>query len=136
MKKFLSILSLLTTSILLAFTTIAYAQTANNADLLNRTIKPHHQALGFQCATCHQSNDISQYKPLVTENCLACHGSAEKVAERTDHLDAKAKGINPHRSIHDRTDLDCYECHAEHKPSTLLCSTCHDNTNEWFKPTP
>ena len=135
MKKFSSILSMLSVTLLLAFTTASFAQATNEADAA-RSIKPHHQALGFQCATCHKSTDISQYKPLGTEDCLGCHGSAEIVAQRTDHLDAKAKGINPHRSIHDRTDLDCYECHAEHKPSTLLCSTCHDNTNEWFKPTP
>lgn len=41
---------------------------------------------------------------------------------------------NPHNSLHDKLDLDCYECHAEHKPSHNLCQTCHDNTRDWFGP--
>ncbi|WP_411706386.1 cytochrome c3 family protein [Edaphovirga cremea] len=97
-------------------------------------LKPHHQKMQFSCNACHQGQDPSAYKPLSTKECLACHGSAEKVARRTGFMDPNQ--TNPHRSLHDGLDLDCYECHAEHKPSTNLCQVCHDNTADWFGPTP
>lgn len=97
-------------------------------------LKPHHQKLQLPCTACHQEQDPEHYKPLATADCLSCHGSAAKVAGRTGFMDANQ--TNPHRSLHDGLDLDCYECHAEHKPSSNLCETCHDNTPDWFGPTP
>ncbi|WP_053007672.1 cytochrome c3 family protein [Pragia fontium] len=97
-------------------------------------LKPHHKSLQFACTACHQGQDQAKYKPLSTKECLACHGSAEKVARRTGFMDSGH--TNPHRSLHDGLDLDCYECHAEHKPSNNLCQVCHDNTSDWFGPTP
>ena len=97
-------------------------------------LKAHHQKLQLPCTACHKEQDPAQYKPLATKECLTCHGSAEKVAKRTGFMDTNQ--TNPHRSLHDGLDLDCYECHAEHKPSTNLCETCHDNTRDWFGPTP
>ncbi|MBV7438373.1 Cytochrome c3 [Aeromonas encheleia] len=100
----------------------------------SHSLKPHHGKLGFTCENCHQGKDPKQYQRLKTEDCLACHGSAQKVANRTRFMDANH--TNPHNSLHDKLDLDCYECHAEHKPSQNLCQTCHDNTRDWFGPTP
>lgn len=97
-------------------------------------LKAHHQKLNLPCSACHKEQDVAEYKPLATKDCLSCHGSAEKVAKRTGFMDVNQ--TNPHRSLHDGLDLDCYECHAEHKPSSNLCETCHDNTRDWFGPTP
>ncbi|EMO8117217.1 cytochrome c3 family protein [Salmonella enterica] len=100
----------------------------------NYALKSHHKKLNLPCTACHKEKDVSSYKPLATKDCLACHGSAEKVAKRTGFMDINH--TNPHRSLHDGLDLDCYECHAEHKPSSNLCETCHDNTRDWFGATP
>lgn len=97
-------------------------------------IKPHHQAVQLQCKNCHIQADRNEFKPLHTEDCLACHGSAEKVARRTQFMDSNH--TNPHNSLHDGTDLDCHECHKEHRPSANLCQTCHDNTADWFRAVP
>lgn len=103
-------------------------------DEANYPLKPHHAALQFACAHCHGDGPAEDYRRLLTRDCLGCHGSAEKVARRTAFMDANH--TNPHNSLHDRLDLDCYECHAEHKPSLMLCQVCHDNTADWFGKTP
>lgn len=100
----------------------------------NYTLKPHHKKLNLPCTACHKEKEVGDYKPLATKDCLSCHGSAEKVAKRTGFMDINH--TNPHRSLHDGLDLDCYECHVEHKPSSNLCETCHDNTRDWFGTTP
>ncbi|MGL5948049.1 MAG: cytochrome c3 family protein [Aeromonas sp.] len=110
------------------------APAASGAVGTAHNLKPHHAALGLSCTNCHQGQDPAAYKPLQTKDCLSCHTSAEKVAKRTAFMDANH--TNPHNSLHDGLDLDCYECHAEHKPSNNLCQTCHDNTRDWFGATP
>ncbi|PSU35870.1 cytochrome c3 family protein [Photobacterium lutimaris] len=97
------------------------------------TLKPHHKALKFECVMCHQGNDPEEYEPLETENCLSCHGSAKKVADRLQFMDKNH--TNPHNSFHDGYSLDCYECHSEHEPSTNLCSDCHKTTS-WMGKVP
>lgn len=97
------------------------------------TIKPHHQALKFDCVMCHEGSDPEEFEALETENCLSCHGSAQKVADRLQFMDKQH--TNPHNSFHDRLDLDCYECHAEHEPSVNLCSDCHTTTS-WMDKVP
>lgn len=150
MKKntipFFAVVTLVVMSIIFVFICSSNAQepiTVQNSNiahisLLNRSnypLKPFHQKLQLTCSNCHGSADESTYEPLSTADCLSCHGSAERVASRTGFMDANQ--TNPHRSLHDGLDLDCYECHAEHKPSPgNLCQTCHDNTSDWFGPTP
>ncbi|SEF48236.1 cytochrome c3 family protein [Vibrio hangzhouensis] len=97
------------------------------------TLKPHHKALKFDCVMCHEGNDPDEFEPLETENCLSCHGSAQKVADRLKFMDANH--TNPHNSFHDALSLDCYECHAEHEPSTNLCADCHTTTS-WMGKVP
>lgn len=118
----------------LAETGTPVAATTPAAPAASHSLKPHHGKLGFTCENCHQGGDPKQYQRLKTEDCLSCHGSAQKVANRTQFMDVNH--TNPHNSLHDKLDLDCYECHAEHKPSQNLCQTCHDNTRDWFGPTP
>ena len=97
------------------------------------TLKPHHKALKFECVMCHQGNDPEKFEPLETEDCLACHGTAKKVADRLQFMDINH--TNPHNSFHDGYSLDCYECHAEHEPSSNLCADCHKTTT-WMGKVP
>lgn len=90
-------------------------------------IKPHHRALKFDCVMCHSEATPDDYEPLETEQCLDCHGSSQKVANRLKFMDVNH--TNPHNSFHDGLDLDCYECHAEHEPSVNLCTRCHEVGN-------
>lgn len=96
-------------------------------------LKSHHEKLQLECSDCHVNSDKGEYKRLETNDCLQCHNSTETVAKRTQFMDVNH--TNPHNSLHDGLDLDCYECHAEHKPSQNLCSFCH-NTTTWMGQVP
>lgn len=91
-------------------------------------IKPHHVDVKLKCTDCHKQANEKDYKALDSNACLTCHGTKEKLAKRLDFL----KGKNPHNSIHDNANLNCYTCHNEHKPSFNMCNTCH-NTKTWMK---
>ncbi|MEH6534457.1 MAG: cytochrome c3 family protein [Photobacterium frigidiphilum] len=119
----------------LAFSWSVTAEETPNWDELAQeyTLKPHHKELKFDCVMCHSESDPADYEVLETENCLSCHGSAQKVADRLKFMDANH--TNPHNSFHDRLDLDCYECHAEHEPSANLCAKCHKVDN-WMSKVP
>ena len=52
------------------------------------------------------------------ETCLSCHGSYDKLAERTAKLTP-----NPHFSH--RGEEDCTNCHSLHGKSRLECNDCH-----------
>ena len=97
------------------------------------TLKPHHKAAKFDCVMCHSESDPADFEPLETENCLDCHKTAQKVADRLKFMDKNH--TNPHNSFHDGLSLDCYECHAEHEPSANLCSDCHTTTT-WMSEVP
>lgn len=93
-----------------------------------------HSKLGFDCVTCHGDfKDPKEVTPLQKEQCLSCHGDYKKVAERTSFLDKKE--VNPHDGFHHKDELDCADCHREHKPSVNYCANCHD-TKVWMKSTP
>lgn len=111
-----------------------------------QALKAKHQAAGLACASCHDKDLLAkgQIEPAATSQCLACHGPVEALAKRTDHLRITSSMVdpktgaksehkaptNPHNSYHFGTQLDCYECHREHRPSTNECATCHD-TKPW-----
>jgi len=87
-------------------------------------------------------NDVN--KPS-KEQCLACHGSFEKIAKDTADFKAKSGEVGtPHRYIpHDTQDLpECTECHKPHviplqdkatveKPGDVnwCYSSCHHASN-------
>jgi len=79
----------------------------------------HHQLNGVGCADCH--DEPAAAKPVGTEKCLSCHGSAAQVAEATAKLE-----YNPHDSPHYGPDLDCELCHHQHARSENFCAQCHD----------
>ncbi|MBN2126560.1 MAG: cytochrome c3 family protein [Deltaproteobacteria bacterium] len=78
-----------------------------------------HQLNGVSCRDCH--GDLKTLGPVATQGCLACHESAEKMAEATAKLDP-----NPHTSPHYGTTLDCDLCHKQHRKSENFCSQCHE----------
>ncbi|KAA0887965.1 cytochrome c3 family protein [Oryzomonas rubra] len=75
-----------------------------------------HKSEGVACVSCH-GKDVNEIVP--NQNCLACHESFEKIAERT-----KDMPINPHKSAH-FIDLECSTCHDGHKDGTVFCQSCH-----------
>lgn len=75
-----------------------------------------HMAKGVQCNQCHVENDTA--RPVRKQQCLACHGSYEKIAERT-----KNSVPNPHFSHYG--EKDCSTCHKGHAPSEVSCNSCH-----------
>lgn len=79
-----------------------------------------HQLQGVTCQKCHGNTKTPA--ALSTEQCLACHGSMEKVAART----AKVKPNNPHASPHGKTYIACDLCHHQHAKSENFCAQCHD----------
>ena len=79
-----------------------------------------HQLKGVTCKQCHGDKKAPQ--ALSMEQCLACHGSVDKVAART----AKAKPNNPHASPHGKTYIACDLCHHQHAKSENFCAQCHD----------
>lgn len=84
-----------------------------------------HQAVK-DCTACHtQENAVAGNAFVVPDNkaCLACHGSYKALAELTKPADPHEP--NPHASHHYGENIACTACHAEHKPSKVLCNDCH-----------
>lgn len=88
-----------------------------SADLAGVPMK-HQMVQQMQCATCHGNQ--GQFAKPQTEKCVACHGLMDKIATKINPMNKQ-----PHQSAHYGDTVDCVVCHAEHKPSKDLCSTCH-----------
>lgn len=78
-----------------------------------------HALKDVKCAQCH--GQAKKPEPVEMSQCVACHGSTAKLAEKTK--DVKPK--NPHTSPHYGTDLDCNLCHHQHAKSENYCNQCH-----------
>lgn len=104
-------------------------------------VQSKHAERGVACTVCH--GEKLDVRPTAS-TCLTCHGPAEALAKKTEHLNFMSKMknaktgevkehkalVNPHDSYHFGTTLQCSECHSEHKASRNDCSTCHD-TDAW-----
>jgi RecJ-like exonuclease len=77
-----------------------------------------HDLNGVSCEKCHGPGKPSG--PVMTEQCLTCHGTADDVAKKTS-----AVKPNPHNNPHQGTSLDCDLCHHMHIKSENYCSQCH-----------
>jgi hypothetical protein len=79
-----------------------------------------HKTHGIECEGCHKDKDktLFDYK-----QCLSCHESYEKVAERTKKLER-----NPHKSHYH--NLPCTTCHHGHKPDENFCAPCHPDYHD------
>lgn len=76
-----------------------------------------HATGGAACSACHEENPPSEAPP--TPKCLLCHGSYDKVAQKT-----KEAAPNPHASH--MGEIPCVNCHHMHKASESYCAQCHD----------
>jgi fumarate reductase flavoprotein subunit len=74
-----------------------------------------HKEAGLTCDACHGNGPK---KPPTMTQCLGCHESYAKVAERTKNLEP-----NPHDNH--LIDLECTKCHLGHKAQVIYCRTCH-----------
>ena len=88
-------------------------------------MKPQHLFI-TDCAVCHTAeNAVAGNAFVVPDNkaCLACHGSWNDLADKTKPADPHEP--NPHKSHHYGENMACTSCHAEHKPSRVVCNDCH-----------
>ena len=75
--------------------------------------------MGLNCATCHDSDKVSDSETEINAKCTMCHNPAD-VAKKTE----KEGMPNPHKSH--LGDVQCTACHSGHNPSVAYCSNCHD----------
>jgi hypothetical protein len=111
-----------------------YYETWVEGDLLAH----EHQRAGIPCQSCHpqdmqallreqQVNLQAGSTVMIVDSawaddeCLACHGDAATLAERTQGLDP-----NPHASPH-LGEVACVQCHRMHKTSEYACAECHED---------
>lgn len=93
---------------------------AQEASQQQAAVKEHHLKVSQNeknCGTCHAAS-APEIPPDTA--CLKCHGSYEKVAQRTAALEH-----NPHDSPHYGNTATCTACHSEHGRSRAICSDCH-----------
>ena len=79
------------------------------------TTAERHKEYGIDCAGCHGANEKKLFDH---KQCLGCHESYVKVAERTRKLER-----NPHKSHYG--EVECIACHQGHKADESLCAQCH-----------
>lgn len=76
-----------------------------------------HKEYGVDCAGCHEAKEKKQFD---YKQCLVCHESYLKVAERTKKLER-----NPHKNHYG--EAECNACHQGHKADEFPCAQCHQN---------
>lgn len=81
------------------------------------TLAERHAAMKVECAVCHVKGAPAQ-DYVTADACLACHGSFEKVAERTAKMNP-----NPHYSHLGK--VRCSDCHSGHQQPKNMCNDCH-----------
>lgn len=94
---------------------LALAMAAGAAQAAGAAVKIMGPHASLPCSTCHDGKVPT--KPG-KDKCLACHGSYEQVAKRTEKMNP-----NPHFSH--RGEPDCANCHSMHGKSRLECNDCH-----------
>ena len=97
-------------------------------------------------AAATQESAQSTEKQTVAQKCLACHGSFDKLAEKTaNYKTSSGETVTPHQYIPhaEKTDIpECTECHVPHtvplkdkstvvKPEniTFCFTSCHHANN-------
>lgn len=84
-----------------------------------------HSAMGG-CAVCHGTdkvvpNAIPDDEYALNKSCTNCHGSYDKLAN-------KSKKIDPHGSH--LGNVNCTSCHTAHVKPKLVCNDCHTFPNK------
>ncbi len=80
-----------------------------------------HAARGIACTACHGDQAPAPGAKVAMAQCLACHESIDKVAERS-----KARNVDPNPHYNHLVGLNCLECHRGHQEGAYLCSGCHN----------
>ena len=94
--------------------------TKENRDIRAKLPGSHYHLLAdIKCEQCHGKSSKPEVPTM--EQCIACHGSTTKLAEKTKGV----KPRNPHTSPHYGTELDCNFCHHQHTKSENYCLQCH-----------
>lgn len=94
--------------------------TKENREIREKLPGSHYHLLAnIRCEQCHGKDH--ELKVPTMEQCVACHGSTTKLAEKTKGV----KPRNPHFSPHYGTELDCNFCHHQHTKSENYCLQCH-----------
>ncbi len=94
--------------------------TKENRDIREKLPGSHYHLLAnITCEQCHGKANEREVPTM--EQCVACHGSTTKLAEKTKG----GKPRNPHISPHYGTELDCNFCHHQHTRSENYCVQCH-----------
>jgi fumarate reductase flavoprotein subunit len=100
-----------------AFLILAFGAVPAYPEAKSLPTAERHKAYGVKCEDCHGSKDKKQFDH---KQCLSCHESYEKVAERTKKL-----ARNPHKSHYG--EIECNACHHGHKADEYLCAQCHQD---------
>jgi len=116
-----------------------YAESMKN----DRMLLGRHAAVTPKCSSCHKEADMATAHAKVTqapgkffkqrkypnEMCQGCHGSYDRLAEKTKGSSAfkttHNESINPHQPTHGQ--VECFNCHKMHKdkPPIEYCYGCH-----------
>ena len=80
-----------------------------------------HGRKSVTCSGCHGAQLPKDDDTVENARCLMCHGSAEKLAEKTNKPDDPK--MNPHKSH--LGDINCTVCHKAHAKSVVYCLGCH-----------
>ncbi len=77
-----------------------------------------HKDKGMECSSCHgKETKVDDNETVVNGKCIECHGSLEKIAEKSKHE------VNPHKAH--LGNIDCTVCHHGHTTSWTYCLNCH-----------
>jgi fumarate reductase flavoprotein subunit len=80
-----------------------------------------HGKKNITCGGCHGKRLPSKDDTVDNDRCLSCHGSYEKLAEKTASVEFPKR--NPHKSH--LVALACTKCHKAHSVSRVYCLECH-----------
>lgn len=84
-------------------------------------MKDYHIKAFGSALTCEACHETALPKERPTEKaCIQCHGTMDKIKTPPNEFNKF-----PHASDHYGDTVPCTACHAEHKASQDLCSTCH-----------
>ena len=82
------------------------------------TLADRHAKMNVSCVQCHGVKTPATGAKVQNTACLTCHGSYDKLAEKT-----KALSPNPHKTH--LGNVRCSDCHSGHQQSKLMCNDCH-----------
>ena len=106
------------------------APTKDNLDLMRQVFASWassgymdnmHAKANIVCAGCHGKDLPKADDTVENVRCLVCHGSMDKLAQKTEPKDFKDR--NPHKSH--LGDIACTVCHKGHAESKVYCLQCH-----------